>query len=94
MDLDGVNAMGVLHYHRRLLKRYGLTNGWRWKIAPSKTPGHAHVTITLPRVMSIYKRIALACVLGSDRTRETLNLIRATRRSSMNILFFERRHRG
>ncbi|HJR08449.1 MAG TPA: hypothetical protein VJ842_14400 [Pyrinomonadaceae bacterium] len=92
IDLDSIKAMRVLVSHRALLRRYGLSIGWIWKIAASKTPGHAHVTITLPRPLPILHRILLACVLGSDRTRETLNYIRARRHSRLNILFFETPH--
>lgn len=44
---------------------------------PSKTKGHYHITVEFYKELSLWERIALQAVLGSDLTRELLNSIRA-----------------
>lgn len=58
-------------------------------IAPSKRPGHYHVTVTLSKRLPVMERIALQAILGSDRNRELHNWLRARRHAPHPIIFFE-----
>lgn len=42
----------------------------------SKTPGHMHYVIKLPRDLEPFERIALQAALGSDRRKELISVFR------------------
>lgn len=91
LDLDGARAVRRYGWQYQLLARERLTRGWREKILPSKTAGHCHIIITLPRPLPLGTRIALQVLLGSDIKREMFNWIRGTKRSKFPVVLFERK---
>lgn len=70
LDLDSAADVSVFERHSGRLKDLGLAvaSAESW---PSKS-GNKHVQITLSAPVPILERIAVQCVLGSDRKREFL----------------------
>lgn len=90
IDLDGARALHVYGRQFYLLKQQGITKGWKEKIAPSKGGGQrVHVTITTPKPIGKFLRVAFQAVLGSDIKRESFNLCRVLKRNKYPIVFFE-----
>lgn len=59
--------------------------------SPSGREGRMHVVVRLGRpVESVYERILLQALLGSDLTREALSWLRAKRGEENPTLFFEK----
>lgn len=48
IDIDSARALRRYGLQFAILRRAGLTKGWRERITPSKKRGHVHVTITMP----------------------------------------------
>lgn len=93
IDLDSYEAVLVHAGQMSLLRRRStLTKGWRKTIHRSESRGHFHITITMPKPLNVFKRIALQALLGSDMKREMMNWMRAERRQRLPILLFERSH--
>lgn len=90
VDIDSHTSLRHYGWHYRMLMEAGLTRGWRPRIVTSKTKGHAHITIRLPRPMPLLERILLQSILRSDPHRETFNYIRAKKGSRTPIAFFEK----
>jgi hypothetical protein len=91
IDLDGLGAVRVFCRQLAMLDGERLTRGWRYRIAPSFTRGHLHVTITLPRPAPLRDRVLLAALLGSDLKREAFNYIRGELGRRVPVAFFESR---
>lgn len=91
IDLDGVRQMRQYGMLYSILRKAGITKGWRERVAPSKKANHVHVTITLPKAIGDLERVTLQAVLGSDVRREAFNYIRVTKRNKYPIVFFERK---
>lgn len=94
LDLDGARALRRYGMQFSILRKAGLTKGWREKIKPSKKAQHVHVVITLPREIGNLERVALQAVLGSDIKREAFNYVRVTKRNKYPIVLFERESNG
>ena len=89
IDLDSHEALITYAGQINLLRRRSdITKGWRKTIRPSETRGHFHITITMPKPLSVKHRIALQALLGSDLKREAMNWIRAYKRQRLPILLF------
>ena len=62
-------------------------------ITPSQSgaPGHYHIVVRLSRpVKDAYERIALQCLIGSDRLRELLSWRNVVHQSGRPTVFFEK----
>lgn len=105
IDIDSARALRRYGLQFAILRRAGLTKGWREKITPSKKRGHVHITITIPerQLINIWSnrnapdlifRICLQAILGSDLTREAFNYCRAVKGGKYPIVFFERGENG
>jgi hypothetical protein len=90
IDLDGARALHRYGFQFMLLREYGITRGWKERMTPSKTPGHTHITITMPRAKPPIERVCLAAILGSDLKREAFDYCRVTRGNKYPIAFFEK----
>ena len=90
LDLDGARALRRYGMQYSILRRQGLTKGWRERVKESKKRGHVHVVITMPSAVSDLERVALQAVLGSDIKREAFNYCRVKRRNKYPIVLFER----
>jgi hypothetical protein len=107
LQLD-IDSIGLLTFHEMqwsILKKAGITKGWRRKIRKSKRGGsHVHVTITLPMKLIMwmndsmyalngyenFARVCLQTILGSDPKREAFNLCRVINGNKYPIVFFEK----
>lgn len=71
---------------------YTLGDCYKVRKKPSKS-GHPHYHITLTRIgrppFSMWERIALQAILGSDLTRETMNALRYMNGVERPVRFFE-----
>jgi hypothetical protein len=76
-----------------ILRKAGLTVGWKEKLLPSKKAGHAHVVITLPMPIKNLERVALQAILGSDIKREAFNYTRVKNGNKYPIVLFRRKLR-
>jgi len=90
IDLDGPKALKIYGKQFSILKRAGLTVGWKERMTPSMSKGHLHLTITMPKNLNAELRICLQVILGSDLQREAFNLARVLNRQKYAICFFER----
>lgn len=63
---------------------------WEVKDSPSGVAGRHHVYVTFERDLSVWERVALQAVLGSDRTRELLSVLRILSGDPNPTLFFEK----
>ena len=96
IDIDSARALRRYGLQFAILRRAGLTKGWRERITPSKKRGHVHVTITIKDGLdfqgspNLIKRICLQAILGSDLTREAFNYCRAVKGGKYPVVFFER----
>lgn len=91
IDLDGARALRQYGMQFSILRRAGLTKGWRERIQPSKGGrNRVHVIITLPFECTNLMRVCYQAVLGSDIKREAFNLCRVINRNKYPIVFFER----
>ena len=86
VDIDDEDSMDVFAENIRRLNNVSYTVA----PSPSGTPGHYHITVTVPEAVSSLERIALQAMLGSDPTREILSWQRLRRGISDPTLFFER----
>jgi hypothetical protein len=91
IDIDSVRALDTFARQWSMLRAHGHAQGWRAKIDNSHTPGHCHVTITLPRPRPLRERVLLAALLGSDPKREMFNYCRVLERRRIPVCFFEKR---
>lgn len=91
IDLDGAKAVRRYGWQFWQLEQAGVTKGWREKIGPSKSPGHVHVYIRLPKPKPIMERLALQSILGDDHKRAGFNYIRVKNGSRSPIVFFEKK---
>ena len=75
LDLDSIEAQERYDLMIPLIRsNFGVLEVEQW---PSKTPGHWHRRITLAEPdLTVSQRIALQAVLGSDPSREALNVKR------------------
>jgi hypothetical protein len=100
IDLDGARALRRYGMQFAILRRAGLTKGWKEKITPSRKRGHVHVTIKTdqravkntawPRSQfTILERIGLAAILGDDPARAAFNWCRAALGEKYPVVFFE-----
>lgn len=90
IDLDGARALHVYGRQYDVLRRAGLTKGWREKVNPSRRSGHTHVTISMPRPMPLTERVGLQAILGDDLKRAAFNWCRVKRHNKYPVVFFER----
>lgn len=90
IDIDSGRSLRKYSRQKEILDRAGITKGWKEKLNASRTPGHCHITITLPRPMPILERIGLAAILGDDPPRAAFNYARAKNKNSLPVVFFER----
>lgn len=90
IDIDGARSLRKYGMQFSILKRAGITHGWRERITPSKRANHAHITIVMPRPMKPLERVGLQAILGSDLMREAFNWSRVTRKNKYPIAFFEK----
>jgi hypothetical protein len=91
IDLDGARALRTYGMQYSILRRSGLTKGWRERVRPSKSGGsHTHVIITMPKPIDNLRRVTFQAVLGSDIKREVYNLCRVINHNRYPIVFFER----
>jgi hypothetical protein len=92
VDLDGARALRVYGMQYSILRRAGLTVGWRERVTPSKGGGaRVHITITMPKAINNLTRVCYQAVLGSDPKREAFNLCRVVKGNRYPIVFFEKR---
>ena len=90
LDLDGARSLRRYGMQYSILRRAGLTRGWREKIVPSKRSNHVHITITMPQSIGDMERVALQSILGSDLKREAFDYTRVKKGNKYPIVFFER----
>jgi hypothetical protein len=90
IDIDKSKALELYGWQMYMLREAKLTKGWRVRILPSKSRGHAHILVTMPRKMRLIERILLQTLLGSDIKREMFNYLRAKRGSKLPIVLFRR----
>lgn len=89
IDLDSKEQHDKFYRDLSLLQSYFVA--YVTKDAPSKTPGHRHVTVKVDRPLTILERIALQAALGSDNRREIHSLIDHFNGLDRPSLFFERK---
>ena len=75
LDIDSEEHLK--RYKERLSKLRDYFPMVKAKQTPSRQKGHYHVTLQFSRDLTMWQRIALQAVLGSDERRELLNCIRA-----------------
>lgn len=90
LDLDGSRAVRRYGMQFSILRKAGLTKGWREKLLPSKKSGHVHVVITIPKAVNNLERVALQAILGSDIKREAFNYSRVKKHNKYPIVLFKR----
>jgi len=92
IDLDGIRAIHTYGLQYWILERGGLTKGWKGRMSVSRSnkKTHVHITITMPKNIDHFQRIALQAILGSDLRREAFNICRVTRGNKYPIVFFEK----
>ena len=73
-----------------LQQRFNVTEPLPYKMSKSKGMG-THITITLPAAMDDLEKVAWQAVMGSDRIREGLNILRIKRGIKNPILLFARK---
>lgn len=89
LDLDGEDAVC---FFREQMVRFNkeVVRVVKHTITPSTRPGHWHATLKLER--SVYdevERVLFQALLGSDRVRELLTLVRARRGDKRPSRLFE-----
>ena len=91
LDLDSDRAIKAYGAQYNILKRGGLTKGWRCKMRTSKSgKTRVHITITMPKRIDDLRRVAFQACLGSDLKREAFNLCRVINGNKYPIVFFEK----
>jgi hypothetical protein len=89
IDIDDYESEKVFYTNLEILGRY--ISVVSSVVIPSKSGGvRKHITVTLVREVTPLERIALQAVLGSDRKREVLSLIRVFQGDENPTLFFEK----
>jgi hypothetical protein len=73
-----------------LQQRFSVTEPLPYKLSKSKGGG-THITITLPVPMEDLEKVSWQAVMGSDRIREGLNILRIKRGIKNPILLFARK---
>ena len=90
LDLDGARALRKYGMQFSILRKSGLTAGWKELIKGSKKRSHVHIVITMPKKIKNLERVALQAILGSDIKREAFNYTRVKKRNKYPIVLFER----
>jgi len=91
IDLDSARAVRAYGMQYNILRRAGLTRGWKEKISTSRSgKTRLHITITMPYKIDNLKRVCMQAVLGSDIKREAFNFCRVENENRYPIVFFEK----
>ena len=90
VDIDDASSLSTFEKHIIILKAV-VPCTWRVMRSPSGKPERWHATVKLARpVESVFERILLQALLGSDLLHELLSWRQATKGSTAPTCFFEK----